>query len=236
MLVAWRRPRETHYARDGDHHLAYQVVGDCGPTLVFVPPTNFPIDLLWDEPTVAGHLRHLASFSRLILTDLLGNGSSDRIGVENHPAVQSWSDGLVAVLDAVGADTASIFTMAGGALPALLLAASHPHRVGSLVLWSPYARYLRAPDHPCGLPEQLSAKYLDAIGEAVETGTIIDVWVPSWADDPANGDGGPAVSGSAARRGSSSVSLGCGYTPTFAPFSRVSRRPRLCWVDRVTET
>jgi hypothetical protein len=28
---------ETAYARDGDHHLAYQIVGDSGPDLLFVP-------------------------------------------------------------------------------------------------------------------------------------------------------------------------------------------------------
>jgi hypothetical protein len=70
---------ETHYARDGDAHLAYQVVGDQGPDLLFVPTPTFPIDLLWDDPTIAGHLHRLASFSRLILTDLLGVGSSDGV-------------------------------------------------------------------------------------------------------------------------------------------------------------
>ena len=44
---------ETVYARDGDVHLAYQIVGDRGPDLLFVPTATFPIDLLWDEPTVA---------------------------------------------------------------------------------------------------------------------------------------------------------------------------------------
>jgi hypothetical protein len=56
---------ETLYARDGNAHLAYQVVGDNGPDLLFVPTATFPIDLLWDEPTVAGQLHRLASFSRL---------------------------------------------------------------------------------------------------------------------------------------------------------------------------
>jgi class 3 adenylate cyclase len=176
---------ETFYARDGDAHIAYQVLGDRGPALMFVPPTNFPIDLLWDEPTVSGHLRRLASFSRLIPTDLLGAGSSDRIGVENLPAMQSWRDGLLAVLDATETESASIFTMVGAALPALLLAASHPHRVRSLVLWSPYARFLRAPDHPCGLPERLYANYMNNFATAIQTGTVIDAWAPSWADDPA---------------------------------------------------
>jgi len=69
---------ETLYARDGDRHLAYQVLGDHGPDLLFVPTPTFPIDVLWDDPTVAGHLHRLASFSRLILTDLLGCGSSGR--------------------------------------------------------------------------------------------------------------------------------------------------------------
>lgn len=50
---------ETAYARDGDHHLAYQVVGDIGADVLFVPTAMFPIDLLWEEPTVAGYLRRL---------------------------------------------------------------------------------------------------------------------------------------------------------------------------------
>lgn len=67
------------YARDGHAHLAYQVVGDRGPDLLFVPTATFPIDALWDEPSIASHLGRLASFSRLILTDILGAGSSDAV-------------------------------------------------------------------------------------------------------------------------------------------------------------
>ena len=104
---------ETLYARDGDVYLAYQVVGDRGPDLLFVPGPNFPIDLIWDEPTVAGHLRRLASFSRLILTDILGAGSSDAVPIRDNPAMQSWTDGLVAVLDAVGSEHVSVFAMTG---------------------------------------------------------------------------------------------------------------------------
>lgn len=69
---------ETRYARDGDVHLAYQVVGDSGPDLLFVPTATFPIDLLWDDPTVARLLRRLASFGRLILSDLLGSAVPTR--------------------------------------------------------------------------------------------------------------------------------------------------------------
>ena len=96
---------ETRYARLGDAHIAYQMLGD-GPDLLFVPVASFPIDLIWDEPAVAGPLRRLASFSRLILTDLLGAGSSDRLPPDGQPPLQMWTDGLLTVLDTVGSERA----------------------------------------------------------------------------------------------------------------------------------
>ena len=174
---------QTVYARDGDTHLAYQIVADGGADLLFVPNATFPIDLLWDEPTVAHQLRRLASFSRLITTDLLGMGSSDVVTISDLPAMQAWTDGLVAVLDAVGSECASVFAMAESALPAMVLAASHPQRVRSLVLVSPFARFLRADDYPHGIPEASCTRYVDAFGEAVGTGAVVDKLAPSWADD-----------------------------------------------------
>jgi hypothetical protein len=76
---------ETLYARDGNAHIAYQVLGD-GPDLLFVPTPLFPIDLLWDEPTVARQLHRLASFSRLIL------GLTPFLSVEgvDAPTLYAW--------------------------------------------------------------------------------------------------------------------------------------------------
>ncbi|MET0756716.1 MAG: adenylate/guanylate cyclase domain-containing protein [Mycobacterium sp.] len=176
---------ETHYARDGDAHLAYQIIGDGGPDLLFVPTAAFPIDLLWDEPTVAGHLRRLASFSRLILTDLLGVGSSDAVPINDHPVMQSWTDGLVAVLNAVESECVSIFAMSESTLPVMLLTASHPHRVRSLVLWSPFARFLYAADQPFGMTEAGLEKYIDGFERFVGTGALVEVLAPSWAGDAA---------------------------------------------------
>src|ERR1700747_2186654 len=152
----------TVYARDGDVHLAYQVVADNGSDLLFVPTATFPIDLLWDEPTVARHLRRLSSFSRLIMTDLLGMGSSDAVPIHDRPAMQAWTDGLIAVLDSVGIECASVFAMKEAALPVMRLAATHPQRVRSLVLWSPYACFIRTPDYPYGIPEPAFTRYVDA--------------------------------------------------------------------------
>ena len=175
----------TVYARDGDVHLAYQVLDNSGPDVLFVPTATFPIDLLWDEPTVAGHLRRLGSFGRLIATDLLGMGSSDAVPISDRPAMQAWTDGLVAVLDAAGSECVSVFAMAESALPAMLLSASHPDRVRSLVLWAPFARYVRGPGQSFGMPEPTLAKYLDGYLGTVGTGRVVELLAPSWADNAA---------------------------------------------------
>ena len=47
-----RRP-ETRFAKSGDAHIAYQVVGE-GPTdLVYVPGWLSNVELNWEEPSYA---------------------------------------------------------------------------------------------------------------------------------------------------------------------------------------
>jgi class 3 adenylate cyclase len=89
----------------------------------------------------------------------------------------------VAVLDAVGIECASVFAMTESALPAMLLAATHPQRVRSLVLWSPFACFIRTPDYPYGMPEPAFSRYVEAFGDTVGTGALADVLAPSWAGD-----------------------------------------------------
>lgn len=185
MLMGMAAIPQTVYARDGDVNLAYQVVGSPGSDLLFVPTPRFPIDLIWDDHTVADHLRRLSSFGRLILTDLLGVGSSDAVAINERPAMQAWTDGLLAVLDAAGSEQASVFAMAGSALPAMLLAATHPHRVRSLVLWSPYACFMRTPDQPFAIPEAALRKLSDAVGDTAGTGAATELLAPSWSQDVA---------------------------------------------------
>src|SRR4051794_20382895 len=64
------------YIRDGDRVIAYQVVGDGPVDLVFATGGVLPIDVIWEDPNAARFLRRLASFSRLVLYDADGWGSS----------------------------------------------------------------------------------------------------------------------------------------------------------------
>ncbi|MGZ3348452.1 MAG: alpha/beta fold hydrolase, partial [Xanthobacteraceae bacterium] len=71
---------ETRYAKSGDVHIAYQVIGD-GPFDLFVFVMGFlsHVEHAWDEPRLSSFLERLASFSRLICFDKRGTGLSDRV-------------------------------------------------------------------------------------------------------------------------------------------------------------
>ena len=47
-------PPETRYAKSGDVHVAYQVVGEGALDLVYVPNAMHHVELNWENPPVAG--------------------------------------------------------------------------------------------------------------------------------------------------------------------------------------
>lgn len=64
---AWPVTPDTRYARAGDVHIAYQVLGE-GPVDVVLADQWFSnMDGQWDVPPLAEFRRRLASFSRLIM-------------------------------------------------------------------------------------------------------------------------------------------------------------------------
>jgi hypothetical protein len=56
----------TRYADTSGGRIAYQVIGDGPIDLLVFPPLLFPIDHMWDEPTLVQFLDRLSSFSRHI--------------------------------------------------------------------------------------------------------------------------------------------------------------------------
>lgn len=63
-------------------------------------------ELVWEYPTHERFLRRLESFSRLIVFDWRGLGLSDPLGLDDVPTIDERTEDLVAVLDAVGVDSA----------------------------------------------------------------------------------------------------------------------------------
>lgn len=176
---------QTRYARSGDVHIAYQVVGEGPFDLVYVPGWVSHVELAWEEPTLARFLGRLASFSRLILFDKRGTGLSDRVSDDKLPTLEERMDDLRAVMDAVGSERAAIFGVSEGGTLAALFAATYPERTTALVMFGTFARRIWSPDYPWApTPEQRQQEY-----ECVESGwgKLVDLerYVPSKIGDEA---------------------------------------------------
>jgi class 3 adenylate cyclase len=176
-MVQRSKPR---YARNGDVHIAYQVVGDGPIDLIHTSGIWSNLDVLWEWPAWSRYLERLASFSRLILFDMRGVGLSDW-GPES-PTLELQMDDVAAVLDAVGSEDAAVYGGARGAAMTLLFAASHPDRTRSLVLYAPVARSLQAPDWPYGRSAEDQQRFFDRF--TVEIGTAKNLELQAPDHDP----------------------------------------------------
>jgi class 3 adenylate cyclase len=172
---------ETKYAKSGDIHIAYQVVGEGQIDLVVVTGFVSHVDYIWEEPRSARFLRRLASFSRLIMFDKRGTGLSDRAGP--IPTLEERMDDVRAVMDAVGSARAAVFGMSEGGPMGLLFAATYPTRTSALILLGSYARRAWAPDQPTGRTEEQTAKLLDTFEREWGSQVGIEIWAPSLAHD-----------------------------------------------------
>ena len=164
-------PPETRYAKSGDVHIAYQVVGDGPLDLIFVPGFVSNVELAWESPGSAQFFSRLAAFSRLILFDKRGTGLSDRhVGVAH---LEERMHDVRAVMDAVGSERAALFGVSEGGAMSMLFAATYPERTRALTLYGTYAR------HPTLTPEALP-HHIEEIGRVCPRRCIsIPLWVGS---------------------------------------------------------
>jgi class 3 adenylate cyclase/pimeloyl-ACP methyl ester carboxylesterase len=123
------------YARSGGVAIAYQVVGDGGTDLVYVPDYMSNLVYDWESPYYRKFYERLAQSFRLILFDKRGTGLSDHGG--QFAALETRMDDLRAVLDDVGSTNAVVFSAHEGSAMAALYAATYPERVRALVLFHP---------------------------------------------------------------------------------------------------
>ena len=173
----------TRYAKSGDCHIAYQVVGDGPIDVVFVPGFVSHLEHSWDDPRLAHFFRRLASFSRLILFDKRGTGMSDAVPVQQLPTLEQRMDDVRAVMDAAGSQRAALVGVSEGGPLNLLFAASHPERTSAMVIVASYARIAWAADHPFGASAEAERQLLDRIDEGWGSGVLLGAFAPSLAHD-----------------------------------------------------
>jgi class 3 adenylate cyclase/pimeloyl-ACP methyl ester carboxylesterase len=138
-------PPETRYARSGDVNIAYQVVGNSGPDLVYAPAISH-LELAWDSPAEARFLSRMAAACRLILFNQRGTGMSDREA--GTPTLEARMDDIRAVMDAVQSERAVVLGLGDAGPLCALFAATYPERTSGLILLNSSPRFVRSPSFP----------------------------------------------------------------------------------------
>jgi pimeloyl-ACP methyl ester carboxylesterase len=176
------RPK-TRYAKSGDIHIAYQVVGDGPIDIVWVPGWFSNVESNWEWPEIAYFFDRLASFSRLITFDKRGTGLSDPVAVTNPPTIEERMDDVRAVLDAVGSDRAALIGLSEGGPMSAVFAATYPERTSALILAGTFARSVVAEDYPFGFDDEVARSVIDALVDAWGEGLVVQFAAPS-VDSP----------------------------------------------------
>jgi class 3 adenylate cyclase/pimeloyl-ACP methyl ester carboxylesterase len=170
---------ETRYAKSGDIHIAYQVIGSGPLDVVWVPGFVSHIEFMWESPGSAHLLKRLASFSRLIIFDKPGTGMSDRLAA--IPTLEQRMEHVRAVMDAVGSERAAFLGISEGGPMSILFAATYPQRTAALMLYGSYARRMWAPDHPSGRTQEEMRAILERLERDWGKDFDLDLWAPSIA-------------------------------------------------------
>jgi class 3 adenylate cyclase len=177
-----KRP-QTRYVDVGGAEVAYQVVGEGSPDVVWV--TGFGhLDLRWEDPAYATFLERLASFSRLILFDRRGTGASDAVPDTAMPTWEESADDVRAVLDAAGSAKTVVLAETPFGPTGLLFTAMHPERVSGLILANTSARRLRADDYPIGIGPEGVDDLVEMTRAGWGTPAMAPRAWPSRANDP----------------------------------------------------
>jgi hypothetical protein len=117
--VAVAEVPETCFVETPGGRIAYQVVGN-GPIDVLVAHSAlFPVDLLWDEPSLVRFVDRLSSFCRHVWFDPRGRGASDPLPHVEERFTDAIVDDMLALVDHLGWERVALV---GDAPPPILFA------------------------------------------------------------------------------------------------------------------
>jgi class 3 adenylate cyclase len=173
----------TYYAKSGDVHIAYQVVGEGPIDLVLIHGFVSHLENQWEDPALARFLNRLASFSRLIVFDKRGTGLSDRVAESALPTLEQRMDDIRAVMDATGSNRAAMFGLSEGGPLSTLFAATYPARTAALIMFGAYAKWIRTDDYPWAPTREQHEAALEAYEKHWGTPIGLKILAPSVAND-----------------------------------------------------
>jgi DNA-binding SARP family transcriptional activator/pimeloyl-ACP methyl ester carboxylesterase len=172
---------QTRYATNAGIHLAYQVVGNGGFDIVFVPGFVSHVERCWEEPRCRAFLLRCASLGRLIIFDRRGVGLSDRVG--DAPTVEATAADIRTVLDAAGSRKAVLIGASEGGPSCVRFAAHSPQRLAGLVLYGSLAKGCSSADYPHALSRTQFDVWLKRLVGQWGGPAEIETFAPSLASD-----------------------------------------------------
>jgi pimeloyl-ACP methyl ester carboxylesterase/predicted glycosyltransferase len=128
-----RYPDEEGYTERCGRRLFYEVYGEGGQTLFFLPTWSVVHSRMWKA-----QLPYFSRHYRVLTFDGLGNGKSDRPKDRRAYDFDEFALDCLAVMDATGTERAVIHSLSRGAQWALELAANHTERVDGAIFTGPF--------------------------------------------------------------------------------------------------
>ncbi|AQA24720.1 alpha/beta hydrolase fold family protein [Rhodococcus sp. MTM3W5.2] len=168
-------PPGTRYVERDGHALAYQVVGEGGAdvdVVLFLEIGLHP-DLMWTDPHIHYVFERATTFCRMVYFQRRGFGLSDP--VDHVPTLEQQADDVLAVMDAVGMERATLVGIGSTCGALALIAARTPDRVTGMVFQQPFVEgALRGGvDLPRGWTVEARDRFVDGWR------TVYDNWGPA---------------------------------------------------------
>lgn len=162
-LPAAREPDRVWRFAYGEHELGVEEYGDAGdPVLVYLH------GLLLSSLLNRGLAAALADRGhRVVLLDLLGHGVSSKPSHASYYRFDTFPAQVIALLDEMGVESASLGGVSLGANAALYTAAQYPDRIRSMVLEMPVLEYGTPAANLVFIPLMLGAHYATPVLGAV---------------------------------------------------------------------
>ena len=174
-------PGEIRYARNGEVSIAYRTVGEGPIDLLMISGFVGHLEMLFELPATRRFFERLGSFARVIIFDKRGMGLSDRDA--GAYTIENVTADAMAVMDAAGSRRAALFGVSEGGPASVMIAATHPERVSSLVLYGTYARLAAADDYPEGIPAEELRETWKLMKQNWGDPESLRIWAPGFADD-----------------------------------------------------
>jgi len=151
--------------------IAYAVLGERDPEILFVGTGNFSFEATADSPLTRQWYETLSSLGRLVTVDHRGVGRSDPL--PPNFTFEQRVDDLVSVLDATARGPVFAVGLSTGAAAALALAARHPERVKGVIAFNGFARTAIADDYAIGRTHEGAEEFARRITNHWGTGRFL---------------------------------------------------------------